>query len=87
MGFTLDCEMMLFLDAEYLAEGGVRHKYDSILDQLRRYASDCDLARRSLPRPEDWPYLPTLEHPWYGQGTVSITGKQRRPEPIGASFR
>jgi len=30
-------------------------------------ASECDAACRSLPRPEDWPYLPTPEHPWYGQ--------------------
>jgi hypothetical protein len=28
---------------------------------------DCEAARKSLPRKEDWPYLPTLEHPWYGQ--------------------
>jgi hypothetical protein len=28
---------------------------------------ECDSARRSLPRKEDWPYLPTLEPPWYGQ--------------------
>jgi hypothetical protein len=29
--------------------------------------SECEAARKSLPRKEDWPYLPTLEHPWYGQ--------------------
>lgn len=29
--------------------------------------SDFESARLSLPRPEDWPYLPTLDHPWYGQ--------------------
>jgi hypothetical protein len=29
--------------------------------------SECDSARRALPRKDDWPYLPTLEHPWYGQ--------------------
>ena len=29
--------------------------------------SECQAARESLPRKEDWPYLPTLEHPWYGQ--------------------
>ena len=29
--------------------------------------AECDAARKSLPRKEDWPYLPTLEHPWYGQ--------------------
>lgn len=28
---------------------------------------ECEAARKSLPRKEDWPYLPTLEHPWYGQ--------------------
>jgi hypothetical protein len=27
----------------------------------------CEAARRSLSRKEDWPYLPTLDHPWYGQ--------------------
>ena len=29
--------------------------------------TECEAARQSLPRKEDWPYLPTLEHPWYGQ--------------------
>jgi hypothetical protein len=29
--------------------------------------SQCEAARKSLPRKEDWPYLPTTEHPWYGQ--------------------
>jgi hypothetical protein len=28
---------------------------------------ECEAARKSLPRKEDWAYLPTLEHPWYGQ--------------------
>ncbi len=28
---------------------------------------ECDAARKSLPRKQDWPYLPTLEQPWYGQ--------------------
>jgi len=28
---------------------------------------ECEAARKSLPRKEDWPYLPTSEHPWYGQ--------------------
>lgn len=29
--------------------------------------SECESARKSLERKEDWPYLPTPEHPWYGQ--------------------
>lgn len=29
--------------------------------------AEFEAARTSLPRKEDWPYLPTLEHPWYGQ--------------------
>jgi hypothetical protein len=29
--------------------------------------SECEAARKSLSREEDWPYLPTLEPPWYGQ--------------------
>ena len=29
--------------------------------------AECEAARKSLPRKEDWPYLPTSEHPWYGQ--------------------
>ncbi len=29
--------------------------------------SELEGARRSIPRPEDWPYLPTIEHSWYGQ--------------------
>jgi len=29
--------------------------------------AECKAAQKSLPRKDDWPYLPTLEHPWYGQ--------------------
>lgn len=29
--------------------------------------AECQSARKSLPREEDWPYQLTLEHPWYGQ--------------------
>ena len=102
MKFALDYDKLIFLDAEELAEGGIREAYTSILpqslgraahalfkiinDQLtnseyRLFAinggndlggmfltqSELEDARRSLPRPEDWPYLPTPEHPWYGQ--------------------
>jgi len=144
MSFTLDYGNMLPLDAEDLAELGIKRKYESILDQLKRYLpdpsevqevidneapaylvkcrgaeyviyspaiscdecwgraayafftivndqlttsgyrlyainggndlgglfltpSECDAARLSLPRREDWPYLPTSQHPWYGQ--------------------
>jgi len=28
---------------------------------------ECEAARQSLVRREKWPYLPTLEHPSYGQ--------------------
>jgi hypothetical protein len=28
---------------------------------------ESEAARKSLPRKEDWPYLPTPDHPWYGQ--------------------
>lgn len=29
--------------------------------------AEADDARSSLPRPQDWPYLPKDEPPWYGQ--------------------
>jgi hypothetical protein len=29
--------------------------------------AEADAAKKSLPRKEDWPYLPKLERPWYGQ--------------------
>lgn len=29
--------------------------------------AECEEAQKSLPRKEDWPYLPTANHPWYGQ--------------------
>ena len=146
MGFKLDYNKALILDAEDLAEGGIRHTYESVRhlisqhvstpaqiqesldsdrlsysvkcgaeeyviyspelannegqswgraahaffkiinDQLaqseyRLYAiggghdlsgmfltqAECEAARKSLPRKEDWPYIPTLEHSWYGQ--------------------
>lgn len=146
MTSTLDYGKMLLLDAEDLAEAGIKEAYHSMLGILRQYVSEpaeveevvandapsyvvkcgdleyviyspalpdeegqswgrathafftivneqlkksdyrlyainggndlggmfltqreCDAARKSLPRKEDWPYLPTLEHPWYGQ--------------------
>ena len=30
-------------------------------------AEECEAAKRSLPRKEDWPYLPTSSLPWLGQ--------------------
>jgi hypothetical protein len=146
MEFKLDYDKLLFLDAETLAEGGIKMSYESILKDLSHYVpapaqiqevidndassyavscgdqeyviyasglpdeegqswgrathaffkiindqltaseyrfyainggndlggmflteSQCEAVRNSLPRKEDWPYLPTLEHPWYGQ--------------------
>jgi hypothetical protein len=145
MKFALDYEKLIPLDAEALAEGGIREAYASILPHLIQYVAEpaevqeisepstsrylvtCrgvdypiyspvpdeegqswgrathalfkivndqltkseyrlfainggndlggmfltqtefESARHSLPRPEDWPYLPTPEHPWYGQ--------------------
>jgi len=146
MGFALDYEKLIHLDAEELAERGLREAYVSIVPHLRRYVpepaevleiiepsaqtyfvecqgvgyliyspeipcdegqiwgratqalfkivnnqlakseyrlfainggndlggmfltqAEVDTARHSLPRKEDWPYLPTLEGPWYGQ--------------------
>lgn len=29
--------------------------------------AECEAAKRSLTGKNDWPYFPTLEHPWYGQ--------------------
>jgi hypothetical protein len=29
--------------------------------------AQSEAARRSLPNKAHWPYLPVLEHPWYGQ--------------------
>ena len=146
MGFTLDYSKMIQLDAEDLAETGIKKAYDSIRSELIRFVPqpaevqeavnpdapsyvvkcrgkeyaiyspelsdaecdswgrathalfciinhqlanseyrlyainggndlgamfltrpECEAARKSLVRREDWPYLPTLEHPWYGQ--------------------
>jgi hypothetical protein len=146
MNFRLDYDKMLVLDAEDLAEAGIKKAYESVLPVLRQYVSDpveveevldndapsylvrcggqeymiyspalpgdkgrlwaraayvffkmindqlakseyllyainggndlggmflakseCEAARRSVPRKEDGPYILTLEHPWYGQ--------------------
>ena len=146
MTFALDYDKMHFLDAEDLAEGGIKAAYQSITPELSEYVSElaeveevldngapsyvvrcraveyviysteepdnegsswgrathaffeivngqltksehrlyainggndlggmfltqseCEAARRSLTRKEDWPYLPTLEPPCYGQ--------------------
>ena len=29
--------------------------------------AQVEAATQSLPRKTDWPYLPRMEHPWYGQ--------------------
>jgi hypothetical protein len=29
--------------------------------------AECEAAQKSLPHKQDWPYLPTRDHPWYGQ--------------------
>jgi len=146
MKFQLDYNKVLFLDAEDLAEAGIKEAYRSMIPALGQYVSEpaevedvvdndapsyvikcagqeyviyspalpedegqswgraahaffrivndqmakseyrlyainggndlsgifltrdeCEAARKSLRRKEDWPYLPTLEHPWYGQ--------------------
>jgi hypothetical protein len=146
MGFTLDSDKLIPLDAEDLAESGIKKAYDSIRSELSRFVPrpaevqeavspdapryvvkfrgkeyaiyspelpddegkswgraahaffsvvndqltnseyrlsainggndlfgifltqrECEAARQSQVRREDWPYLPTLEHPWYGQ--------------------
>jgi hypothetical protein len=146
MAFTLNYDNMLFLDAEDLAEAGIKKAYDSLTRDLGRYISppaevqevvdndapsyvvrcrdqeyliyspevpnddgqswgraayaffkivndqltkseyrlyainggndlgamfltqsECETTRRLLPGKRDWPYLPTPEHPWYGQ--------------------
>jgi hypothetical protein len=146
MKSTLDYGKMLFLDAETLAEAGIKEAYQSLVRVLSQYVSEpaqveevvdndapsyvvksgdleyviyspalpdeegqswgratyaffkivndqltkseyrlyainggndlggmfltqteCEVARKSLPHKQDWPYLPTLEHPWYGQ--------------------
>jgi hypothetical protein len=30
-------------------------------------SEQCEVAKKSLKRKTDWPYLPTIEPPWYGQ--------------------
>ncbi len=146
MGFALDYSKLIQLDAEDLAETGIKKAYDSIRAELSRFVpepaevqegidpdapsytvicrgreyaiyspalpddageswaratdaffsivndqlanseyrlyavnggndlfgmfltpSECEAARQSLPQRKDWPYLPTLERPWYGQ--------------------
>jgi hypothetical protein len=44
MAFTLDYERLVFLDAESLAEVGMREAYDSLLPELCKY-----LSRDALP--------------------------------------
>lgn len=146
VGFELDYDQMVHLDAENLAEGGIAEAYDALRPRLQKhvpqpvaiaeqmdsdgdryavrfrdrefviYAPGIDIsqgqswgraahafftivneqlagsehrfyainggndlagifltpaqakaAKNALPRKDDWPYLPTDEHPWYGQ--------------------
>jgi hypothetical protein len=143
MSFALNYDDMIILDAEALAEGGIKSAYDELLPALRRHipsaapieermdndapsysvvcsgreyfiyggddqdeswgnatfalfdiinrqlertqyrffainggndlggmfltVAEAEAAKQSLPRKQDWPYLPKLERPWYGQ--------------------
>jgi hypothetical protein len=146
MGFVLDYDKMILLDAEDLAEAGIKRAYDALVPEIKRYnpscrelqeildndapryvvrcgggehviyspelpddegqswgraahaffsivngqltqteyrlyainggndlggifltQAQCEASRQALPRRQDWPYLPALEHPWYGQ--------------------
>jgi hypothetical protein len=146
MASSLDYDQLVLLDAENLAETGLKEAYESLLPKLKRYvlkpanieerinydaprysvvadnteyviydpttdeseakswgratwalfsiinkqlstsgvafyainggndlggmfltSKQAEAARLSLPRRTDWPYLPTDQHPWYGQ--------------------
>lgn len=146
MAYKLDYDQMVLLDAEDLAETGMKEAYESLLPELERYVADpvileenvdsnmprysvsaagteyliyspelddaeasswgratwaffsiineqlrttsvrfyainggndlggmfltekqVEDAKKSLKRKSDWPYIPTNDHPWYGQ--------------------
>jgi hypothetical protein len=146
MSFELDYEELVYLDAEGLAETGIKEAYDALLPELRKYlpapaaveeiidngapryavfaegveylvysseldssegrswgratyiffqivnaqlsgsthrfyafyggndlggmfltSAEAELASGSLASKAEWPYLPTMDHPWYGQ--------------------
>ena len=143
MGLALDYDKLIMLDAEALAEAGIKSAYDKLVTDMRKYIpsvapiqeridndspsysvvclgkeyfiyggadqdeswgnatfalfdivnrqlertnrrffainggndlggmfltpAEAEEARKSLPRKNDWPYLPKPERPWYGQ--------------------
>ena len=83
MKFTLDHDKLIFLDAEALAEGGIRSACKSILPLLRQFVAEpaevVESADPSAPyylvkcRDVDYPYL------------LTGTARRRRAEPGGAS--
>jgi hypothetical protein len=54
MPFALDYEKLIFLDAEELAEGGIRAAYTSVLPHLKQYVAEPaevrETAEPSAPR-------------------------------------
>ena len=44
----LDYNKLLFLDAEYLAEGGIGRRYNSLLAELRRYIAEPAAVEEDL---------------------------------------
>ena len=51
MKFALDYDKLIFLDAEALAEGGIREAYTSILPHLKEYVAEPAEVRRSPSHP------------------------------------
>ena len=52
-------------DMAVYGQGGLNR--GNLLGAMFLTRPQCEVARQSLVRREDWPHLPTLEHPWYGQ--------------------
>jgi hypothetical protein len=47
--------------------GSERFNLYGVADAEIHVFVEADAAKKSLPSKEDWPYLPKLERPWYGQ--------------------
>jgi hypothetical protein len=97
----LNYDELVILDAEALAETGLKAAYEELLPHLTKYfasaaavteridndapyrffainggndlggmfltPAQAEAAKQSLPRKQDWPYLPTASKPWYGR--------------------
>ncbi|HEY6094827.1 MAG TPA: hypothetical protein VIU93_07730, partial [Gallionellaceae bacterium] len=71
-GQSWGCATWAFFDIVNSQLTASRYRFYAInggndLDGMFLTPAEAESAKKSLPQRTDWPYLPTQQHPWYGQ--------------------